>query len=193
VVAAADCAELRACHVAQRGQLPRGAVGALLNLPGVVVIVIKELVVDRLLVLAGQTEADGSPDVIHDPGNVGAHVGAIGVGEHGFVPAADVVADTGRAHQILVSDDAANRHAVAFVVVCHHRRLAEDVVAGLDLLERRYVYGRAPDRNVVVDLHGALLLLSTFFGGTCGDRTHLVLIKSQVPLRFGIGSELVPG
>ena len=30
-------------------------------------------------------------------------------------------------------------------------------------------------------------------GGTCGDRTHLVLIKSQVPLRFGIGSELGAG
>jgi hypothetical protein len=30
-------------------------------------------------------------------------------------------------------------------------------------------------------------------GGTCGDRTHLVLIKSQVPLRFGIGSELGTG
>jgi hypothetical protein len=30
-------------------------------------------------------------------------------------------------------------------------------------------------------------------GGTCGDRTHLVLIKSQVPLRFGIGSKLGAG
>ena len=67
---------------------------------------------------------------------------------------------------------ATNRHTVAFVMVGHHRRLAEDVVAGLDLLERRFVYGRAPDWNVVDDLHGALLLLSTFFGGTCGDRTH---------------------
>src|SRR5262249_23045977 len=70
---------------------------------------------------------------------------------------------------------------------------AKDVVTGLDLLERRFVYGRAPDRNVVDDLHGALLVLSTFFGGTCGDRTHLVLIKSQVPLRFGIGSETGTG
>jgi hypothetical protein len=39
----------------------------------------------------------------------------------------------------------------------------------------------------------ALFSFFLHFGGTCGDRTHLVLIKSQVPLRFGIGSELVPG
>src|SRR5438132_10479685 len=34
-----------------------------------------------------------------------------------------------------------------------------------------------------------MISIASLFGGTCGDRTHLVLIKSQVPLRFGIGSK----
>jgi hypothetical protein len=68
-----------------------------------------------------------------------------------------------------VSDDATDRHAVAFVVVGHHGRLAKDVVASLDLLERRFINGRAPDRNVVDDLHGALLLLSTFWWNLWGS------------------------
>jgi hypothetical protein len=39
----------------------------------------------------------------------------------------------------------------------------------------------------------SMISIARLSGGTCGDRTHLVLIKSQVPLRFGIGSELGAG
>jgi len=59
MVATADGAELCPGHVAQRGQPPSRAVGALLDLPGVIVVVVEELVIDWLLVFPGQAEADG--------------------------------------------------------------------------------------------------------------------------------------
>src|SRR5215469_4127981 len=39
----------------------------------------------------------------------------------------------------------------------------------------------------------SMISIARLSAGTCGDRTHLVLIKSQVPLRFGIGSETGTG
>jgi hypothetical protein len=52
-----------------------------------------------------------------------------------------------------VSDDAADRHAVPLVVVSHHLGLAEDVVAGPDLLQRRLIHRRSPNPDVIDDLH----------------------------------------
>ena len=60
VVAAADGAELCPRHVAQRGQLPGSAVRALSDLPGIVVVVVEKFVIDSLLILASQAEADGA-------------------------------------------------------------------------------------------------------------------------------------
>ena len=93
VVAAAHGPELCSGHIPQRSQLPRRAVRTLSDLPGVIVVVVEEFVVDRFLVLACKPERDRVPDVIHDARDVGAHVGRSGIGEHGLVAAADVVAD----------------------------------------------------------------------------------------------------
>ena len=94
VVAAANGTELCSGHIPQRSQLPRRAVRTLGDLPGIIVVVVEEFVVDPFLVLACKPEGDRVPDVIHDARDVGAHVGCVGVGEHGLVAAADVVADT---------------------------------------------------------------------------------------------------
>src|SRR6266849_2771121 len=66
---------------------------------------------------------------------------------------ADVIPDAGRAHQVFVCDDSADRDSVSLMMVRHHRGLAKYVVAGLDLLEGSLIDFRAPNRNAVDDLH----------------------------------------
>jgi hypothetical protein len=58
VIAAAHGAELCPGHVAQRSQLPCRTVCALLDLPCIVVVIVKQLVINLLFVLASDAEAD---------------------------------------------------------------------------------------------------------------------------------------
>jgi hypothetical protein len=84
VVAATNRSELRSGHIPQRGRLPKSrAVRSLRDLPGIIVVVVEQLVIDRFLVLAGKPEGDRVADVIHDAPDVR---GPVGIGEDGLLP-----------------------------------------------------------------------------------------------------------
>ncbi len=74
---------------------------------------VEHRVIDRLVVRAAHPERDPRDDLVHD-GRDGNVVGAE-VCPHRLVPAADVVADSGRRDVVAVGDDAADRLRVADV------------------------------------------------------------------------------
>ncbi len=111
--------------------------------------------IDALVVFPADAEADDRPDVVHDAVNVGAKFSGGHVHTDGFVAAGDVVTDAGRADGVFVGDDPADGDGVAFVVVGHERDFVGGEGAGFDLGDGTGL-GRAPDGNVVYELHGLL-------------------------------------
>jgi hypothetical protein len=68
--------------------------------------IVKQRMIHTLIgVLAANTEADGFPDIIHNPNDIGPDFASGRVGEHGLVSARDIVTDARRTDCIGVSDN----------------------------------------------------------------------------------------
>src|SRR4051812_13841473 len=139
MVAGADGAELFRGRVKERA----------LRLEGGVADLVDDGMVDRLVVLAADAEADAIHDRVHDHRDVVAQVGDKDVGADGLVAAADVEADSAGADVVAIGDDATDGLRVANVPV------------GADGGRDRVAGGRAPsellDRariNVATDRDG---------------------------------------
>src|SRR5580658_2662708 len=106
--------------------------------------------IDLLVVPATNAEADRAPHVVHDPANVRTQLHAGHIKTNSLVSAADVIADTGGADRVLVGDHAADRHAVADVVVGHQRDLVGGACANPNLVQRAII-GLAEHGNLVIE------------------------------------------
>ena len=144
VVARADGTELLARHLLERRDG--------LQLPGVVV---EQFVVDVFLVAAADAEGERLEDVVHDRGDLGAHLVGVRVETHGLVTAGDVIADARGRDVLAVGDYAADRHRVPEVVVRHERHAIRSALAGGHLHLGLLVGLAAPVGNgVVEEFHG---------------------------------------
>jgi hypothetical protein len=92
VVAGADSTQLSSRLVAKARQPPGGAVRALGDLPGI--IVLEEIVLHHFVPVGSrQAEADGAKHIVHDLADVLPYVFGRGVCKNGFITAPDVVTD----------------------------------------------------------------------------------------------------
>jgi hypothetical protein len=72
---------------------------------------------------------------------------------HGFVAAADVIANTRRADRVLIGHDAANRHTIADMVVGHQYNFVGGARAHTDLVQRAIVCLTEHWNLVIENLH----------------------------------------
>src|SRR6266852_3163885 len=108
--------------------------------------------IDLLSILSTNTERDVLPHVIHNLANVLAQLVPANVGEHGFVPATDVVSDTARGDCVLIRHDAADGYSVAFVMVGHEGDPLGGFGTRLDLAHSTRIRC-APNWNSINPLH----------------------------------------
>jgi hypothetical protein len=114
-----------------------------------------------LVVLPAEAKTDNAEDVVHDGGDIAAHLARVRVREDGLVAAGDIESHAGRADLVAVGDHPSDGHGITLVVVGHERYAVGGARAILDLHQGAFVDGRAPHRNVVDNLHGLLLLLTS--------------------------------
>ena len=115
--------------------------------------VVEKLVVDALVVLPAHTEADDAEDVVHDRGDILAHVPGVGIRQHRFVTARNIESDSGRADLVLIRHHSADGHGIPLVRIGHQRALVRRSGTILDLGEGAFVHRCCPDGNAVNYLH----------------------------------------
>ena len=150
VIAAADRTELLGCELlllACNGQSPGR-------------VVLKERMIDRLLVLTPDAERDRVPDVVHDRLDVRLHFRGGRVQANGLVSAGDIVTDPRRVELVFVGHHAADGHGVPQVMV-RHQRGGGRFTCAIKNLNNGVVEGISPDGHTVnhLDRHGRLVTL----------------------------------